>query len=197
MPLTLPRQRQQTRADEPATLVVLPLSMRSQRTEWLHRTCRLVCYAQRGDELVALVLQGKGLHLMQASGSVPISSPTSAELHQLMAAWPENGYAHLQVTLAGDVADRAAPQLGTCSMSEPVPAWRDGTIKTVSQATVVVKTKRKVAMHSSPPEASDRLAQTRTRPPQVFRLPAVGERQPLRDRQPCEAGEASAPAQGD
>lgn len=192
MPLTLPRQAQQKRADEQATLVVLPLSMRSNRAGWLHRSCHLVCHAQRDNELVAVVLQGADLHLIQGKRIVPISSPTSAELHQLMAAWPENGYAHLQVTLAVGAAGRVPSRQETSSVSAATPTWSDGAIKPGSQATVVVKTRRKMATQAPSPTSPDIPPHGPSRPPQVFRLPATAVQHPPGHQQILEADSALA-----
>jgi len=179
MPLTLPKQHQQTGAVEHATLVVLPLSYRSNRTAWLPRDCQLVRYAQRDADVVAVVLQGVRLLLVQGAQMVTITHPCKDDLHTLMAHWPADGYAEWHVTLATGSGDKQRTKAAARSVTPPTLAWNDGSIKLARQAEVAVKPRRKLASGPPLPAAGGTVTGPAMRPPQVFRLAGTwAERRP-------------------
>lgn len=124
---------------EQLTLTVLPSTYRTYRTSHFERGLRVICYAQSGEELVALGVVDKRTYLLQGASRRLVTEPSAQQLESAVQLRPESGYSVVQVTLAPPGADAAlltaVPRAGR--------SQADGGLRFIDRTAVITKPRRR------------------------------------------------------
>jgi hypothetical protein len=177
--MTVTLQEPRRPSNGPVTLTLLPSNFRTFHTSWLERGFRVACHGQIGNELVAVVVQGEQLLLLQGHRRMHISGLARTELQRMLEAPSASAYVTVPVVLSPCEDTSPAPHPVAQSLREPdslpvQPAapTEDGGQRFINRTAVSIKPRRLLVIPPRADAVAPASAPAQDRPRQTFRRPA-------------------------